>query len=601
MADERLYVTFGPVQGFVGQARRTRDFWAGSYILSYLSGVSMASCIKSGGEIESPVVTDDYLLKSILDGRLVHEQVKTVGSLPNRFTVKGDNLVEMGKQANEDFMAAWRNIAEAVFSLIDTLGTEDTRGMWNRQIENFWELYWLVSSNSRDIDSRKNWRTFSAGTEPGEKCTVCGEREALSPKAGANRREVREFWQELSNSVQKETDKVSFYGDGRERLCGVCTVKRLFPLVSKKALAWSVSTNYPSTIDLAVVDWFKAKESNTQTIETYIREVSSGPFGKGISPNWQYQNGDPFDLDLGIFFEDYITKDNYPFASDKDIEDQRMRVRSLGRGPSPFYSLLLMDGDKIGDIHSKYPEKSHGISKALAAFNQDLPDVVSGYMGRLVYAGGDDLLALLPVSTAIECAADVRAVFKKHFTAFGIPEASISAAIIYAHYMIPLRDIIKDSHRLLDDVAKDQTGRDAFAIRVWKRGGKDYTFAKLWGEDESNAREIMQLVRAVRDREYSTGFLYSIRETLKVTQDESLESLSFTDQLELDIFTAAYLRNRELKEINVEAAQEKVKRLLDFSRAQKRVVDEDEVQVMDLQIQSSGPILLRFLAQKGVY
>ncbi|MCB1813240.1 MAG: hypothetical protein KDK04_16180, partial [Candidatus Competibacteraceae bacterium] len=33
--------TLGPVQGFVAQARRTRDFWAGSFILSWLSGVAM--------------------------------------------------------------------------------------------------------------------------------------------------------------------------------------------------------------------------------------------------------------------------------------------------------------------------------------------------------------------------------------------------------------------------------------------------------------------------------------------------------------------------------------------------------------------------------
>ncbi|HHY62363.1 MAG TPA: hypothetical protein GYA11_05195, partial [Firmicutes bacterium] len=32
-----LDFTIAPVQGFVGQARRTRDFWAGSYLISYLT------------------------------------------------------------------------------------------------------------------------------------------------------------------------------------------------------------------------------------------------------------------------------------------------------------------------------------------------------------------------------------------------------------------------------------------------------------------------------------------------------------------------------------------------------------------------------------
>ncbi len=36
-----LQFTLGPVQGFVAQARRTRDFWAGSFLLSYLTGKAM--------------------------------------------------------------------------------------------------------------------------------------------------------------------------------------------------------------------------------------------------------------------------------------------------------------------------------------------------------------------------------------------------------------------------------------------------------------------------------------------------------------------------------------------------------------------------------
>ena len=38
-ATQTFQFTLGPVQGFVAQARRTRDFWAGSFILSWLSSV----------------------------------------------------------------------------------------------------------------------------------------------------------------------------------------------------------------------------------------------------------------------------------------------------------------------------------------------------------------------------------------------------------------------------------------------------------------------------------------------------------------------------------------------------------------------------------
>ena len=43
-----LHFTLGPVQSFVGQARRTRDYWAGSFILAYLTGHAMAAVLEKG-------------------------------------------------------------------------------------------------------------------------------------------------------------------------------------------------------------------------------------------------------------------------------------------------------------------------------------------------------------------------------------------------------------------------------------------------------------------------------------------------------------------------------------------------------------------------
>ena len=37
-----LNFSIGPVQGFIARARKTRDFWAGSFLLSYLAGQAMA-------------------------------------------------------------------------------------------------------------------------------------------------------------------------------------------------------------------------------------------------------------------------------------------------------------------------------------------------------------------------------------------------------------------------------------------------------------------------------------------------------------------------------------------------------------------------------
>ena len=51
-----LRVAVGPVQGFISSGRRTRDFWAGSFLLSWLSGVAMKTVIDAGGKITIPAV-----------------------------------------------------------------------------------------------------------------------------------------------------------------------------------------------------------------------------------------------------------------------------------------------------------------------------------------------------------------------------------------------------------------------------------------------------------------------------------------------------------------------------------------------------------------
>ncbi|MCX7597872.1 MAG: hypothetical protein N2512_03250, partial [Armatimonadetes bacterium] len=38
---KRVHIFFGPVQEFVSEARRTRDLWVGSWLLSYLAGQAM--------------------------------------------------------------------------------------------------------------------------------------------------------------------------------------------------------------------------------------------------------------------------------------------------------------------------------------------------------------------------------------------------------------------------------------------------------------------------------------------------------------------------------------------------------------------------------
>ncbi len=61
-----------------------------------------------------------------------------------------------------------------------------------------------------------------------------------------------------------------------------------------------------------------------------------------------------------------------------------------------------MDGDRVGDLLSKVGAAT--VARALEAFSAEVPNVAAATDAVLVYAGGDDILCLAPLDTALEAA-----------------------------------------------------------------------------------------------------------------------------------------------------------------------------------------------------
>lgn len=72
----------------------------------------------------------------------------------------------------------------------------------------------------------------------------------------------------------------------------------------------------------------------------------------------------------------------------------------------PYYAVLIADGDRMGKLLSYCDEaREHiRISQELDTFAQEARTIVDSFDGQLVYAGGDDVMALMPVTTAVGCA-----------------------------------------------------------------------------------------------------------------------------------------------------------------------------------------------------
>ena len=99
MSSHVLHFTIGPVQGFIGQARRTRDLWAGSFLLSCLAGMAMRAIEDAGGKVVFPRIDDDPLYKVLkwdeaADRPQANGDGPVIGSLPNRFKAEIDERFE---------------------------------------------------------------------------------------------------------------------------------------------------------------------------------------------------------------------------------------------------------------------------------------------------------------------------------------------------------------------------------------------------------------------------------------------------------------------------------------------------------------------------
>ena len=175
MEEKLLHFSLGPVQDFVAQARKTRDFWAGSFILSYLSGKAILEILKNKGWLVMPQLEvqgdnpDDLLaaLQRVEQGESITNG-PAVPTLPNRFMAK----VPAGfdpRLCVEAVEKSWKKIAGAVWqnylSPVADYG-RDTAQIWERQVNNFWEIAWAVGEDSALLDYVKTGEP-SAPVEPG--------------------------------------------------------------------------------------------------------------------------------------------------------------------------------------------------------------------------------------------------------------------------------------------------------------------------------------------------------------------------------------------------------------------------------------------------
>lgn len=725
MNERYFHFTLGPVQSFVAQARRTRDFWAGSFLLSWLSAVAIKAVQAQDGIVSFPIPEKNYLAwltNDKYEGGYKKEPAPQQGCIPNRFKglvakvpkdFKPEDVVNSVKDA-------WESLAEAVWKndLEDLKDRpEETKKIWTRQVENFWEISWVLEDESEKnfqlsatsepllekegmpkeilakltsvfnkkvkgkdkflkeiekelgaadtkkyenlilkyaskanlLDRRKNWRSYLPPEEAGVKCMMMDGWQELSATPTPNRDDLDKFWETGLREKGKDRSLENDLRKG-EYLCAIAFIKRRFAHCfndfSKKmpgdwtVHGWKVNPAVPSVSYMAAAPWLAkvltvAPIAELSAFHEAAKVLTNNYYGeydtrldcldealmkrsdKGLF--WKVKS-----LDGDVFFEAALDNKNrhedqvqaqkvkkallaLRKAVNKELETKQEKLEQV----SPFYAVLMMDGDSLG-VQMSDTQKQTAISESLNYFTEHVLGVVEKNSGFLIYAGGDDVLALLPLEYALNCAYQLRVLYLESFEKKGgytvddkqeTVKSTLSGAIEYAHIKMPLGKVLGDAHHLLDDIAKEGCGRDSIAVRVWKPGGQHLQWARPWKCAIKGGKVVIdQLAEDYRkinsDTPFSNSFFFNIEERFVMLQ-------GFRKKDIVQLIAAEYLNSgvndKRKPKMGLKEAKMKVIPLVRQCMPVKRIVEDGRERFEPLKkLDTDAAHLIRFLVNKGV-
>ncbi len=179
--------------------------------------------------------------------------------------------------------------------------------------------------------------------------------------------------------------------------------------------------------------------------------------------------------------------------------------KAISARPSAYYAIIALDGDSMGERVSKCQLQDHKeLSHKLAQFAQQVPLIAENYMAYVIYNGGDDVLAMAPLSTAFEFAQKLARQFQE-------TGGTASAGICIAHHQAPLSAALraaraaegKAKHIDIDKpLADGQAKKAAVCVTVAKRSGEILEMRSKW---EAAGELFTQMVRLLREEPSGQG------------------------------------------------------------------------------------------------
>jgi len=496
MTAHLLLVTLGPVQDFIAQARRTRDLWYGSHLLSELGRAAARALVDGGAKLIFPALQagDPQLVACLAPLRDDNTPPQNIANKLLAEVPEGTDPQQLAKAARKAVADYWRDeVAAPVRTKCAGLLAQSIDSVWNEQIDTFLEFTasWLPLGDygetrrqlEQAIAGRKVLRDFDPWTQGRgsvPKSSLDGARESV-----------------LLPPRQRASDKVRHYriADG-EQLDAIGLIKRtggepdqFVPVINVALASWLACASQVASTDLDVLKTACRDARVSRVARTDLPCVSPFPFdGSVLLPSrWR-----------SVFGEQELQGDPESWGH----QHVRPLFRKLDE-PYPYVACLVADGDRMGRaIDSLGSADAHcAFSKALAGFADAARGVVEQqHRGALVYAGGDDVLAFVSLPEALACADALRTAFESAMATACASLAAdkrptLSVGLGIGHVMESMGDLLVLGRQAEREAKRD---RNALAVLIDKRSGGTRTWRAQW--NTGPVRALYEAATLLRDR-----------------------------------------------------------------------------------------------------
>lgn len=541
-----VQIHIGPVQGFIATARRTRDLWFGSYVLSEVSKAA-AKCLQAGAGVtlifpaparpgdlgaDTPLPVANILLAEVAQGTLTE-------------------ALALGERAKAAAQVRWEELCKSVLEYVEASRPRNAifdlirDDIWQAQRVDVLEVYVAVAplgSSYADANNavrelmarRKNTRNFEpARGEPGglPKSSLDGARSSVLKAVPQNDMHARQ-WQAWRQRLGIEPGEQLDVAGMVKRVAG--RQRKFVPAARVAVDAWLQRAGVADAGLLRVVA--AAYEPLVQLDLASRLDANTYPWADGFA--WDAQLLYPDRLEVEVARLTSLKKD-------ADADEQLVKLRALRDAlnpppdklgkpsldklgkPSPYYALLLADGDRMGEMIdcARSAEDHRMLTAALAAFASEVPKLVNGltHRGACIYAGGDDVLALVRVDKAIACAKALSEQFSSLLEpvakALGCATPTLSVGVAVCHMLEPLGDARELAHQAERLAKQGPAGmpvalqRNALGLIIAPRGGAPYVTRVRW-DDKAGLQRLATRQENFAGDDIPSGLPYELRDAL---------------------------------------------------------------------------------------